>query len=274
MTVLRYRRIEKDPDSEWVVFLHGIGGGSSIWFKQIKDFREYFNILLVDLPGHGGSDYGLIDMEDTSFYQIAREVLKVLEVNGIKKAHFVGISLGTIVAQTVHDLSPHHVSSMVLGGAVEKLNLPAKLIVQVAKLLKNFVPYMVLYRICAWILMPKKHHKEARLAFVKEAIKLGQKEFLKWFDLHSQIEPLFTKIRKNIIPVPKLYVMGSEDYMFLPMIKKRVEGARDELLQIIEKCGHVCNIEQAKEFNELAINFIHSISSSTKSPQSSLQALT
>lgn len=259
--MLCYKRIEKDKESEWVVFLHGIGGGSSIWFRQIREFRQHFNLLLIDLPGHGESSYGLKDMEENSFPQIAREVLKVLEANDIEKAHFIGISLGTIVIQAIHDLSPQTVSSMVLGGAVEKLNLPAKFIIHVAKRVRNLLPYMILYRLGAWILMPRKHHKEARMAFIKEAVKLGKREFLRWFDLHAEIEPLFANLKKKTLCTPKLYVMGSEDYMFLPSIKRRVEETKKDLLKIIEKCGHVCNIEKAQEFNELTINFIRSISS-------------
>jgi pimeloyl-ACP methyl ester carboxylesterase len=41
------------PEKDWVVFIHGAGGSSSIWFKQIKAYSEEFNVLLVDLRGHG-----------------------------------------------------------------------------------------------------------------------------------------------------------------------------------------------------------------------------
>ena len=44
---------------------------------------------------------------------------------------------------------------------------------------KSVVPYILLYKLFAFIIMPKKNHKESRLLFVKEAKKLYQKEFLK-----------------------------------------------------------------------------------------------
>ena len=45
-----------NPTSKlWVTFVHGAGGSSSIWFKQIRAFSKHFNVLMVDLRGHGKS---------------------------------------------------------------------------------------------------------------------------------------------------------------------------------------------------------------------------
>jgi pimeloyl-ACP methyl ester carboxylesterase len=238
------------------VFLHGIGGGSGIWIRQVKAFQKHYNLLLIDLPGHGHSAYGLQDLSEHSFPVIAKEVLKVLDHEKIENAHFVGISLGTIIIQALHDLSPERVDSMILGGAVERMNVPAKMIIKVANVLKNFMPYMWLYKISALILMPKERHRESRHAFIREAYKLGRTEFLHWYSLHTQIEQTILRVKKKITFTPKLYIMGSEDYMFLPHIKNNLNKARNEGLQIIEKCGHVCNIERHKEFNELGLAFL------------------
>ena len=35
--------------------MHGAGGSSSIWYKQLRAFKENFNVLLIDLRGHGKS---------------------------------------------------------------------------------------------------------------------------------------------------------------------------------------------------------------------------
>ena len=39
-----YRSQEAKP---WVTFIHGAGGSSTIWFKQIKSFSKFFNLLLI-----------------------------------------------------------------------------------------------------------------------------------------------------------------------------------------------------------------------------------
>ncbi len=41
--VLFHKTYLHPTSQEWVVFVHGAGGSSSIWFKQIKAYRQHFN---------------------------------------------------------------------------------------------------------------------------------------------------------------------------------------------------------------------------------------
>lgn len=254
--MLHYTKMNhKKENVDTVVFVHGIGGGSNIWSRQLRAFRKHFHLLFIDLPGHGDSSYGLHDMKEHSFDAIVEEVTKVLKKENIKNAHFVGISLGTIVIQHLNDKHPEMVKSMVLGGAVEKFNVSARLIIGAAEALKRFVPYMWLYKICALILMPRAHHAESRIAFVKEAYKLGKREFLYWMKLHKDVEETVQEAKHNHT-TPKLYIMGSEDYMFLPSVQESIHQNKNEKLKVIDRCGHVCNIERHEEFNQSAIDFL------------------
>ena len=48
--------------------------------------------------------------------------------------------------------------------------------------------------------------------------------------------------------------MGEEDYMFLPSVRKVVERHyKSSKLFVIEKCGHVVNVEQPFIFNKEVI---------------------
>ena len=53
--MLHYSKHLNPKSKLWVTFVHGAGGSSSIWFKQLREFTKYFNVLLVDLRGHGKS---------------------------------------------------------------------------------------------------------------------------------------------------------------------------------------------------------------------------
>ncbi len=61
-SLLFHKTFTHPTSDEWVVFVHGAGGSSSIWFKQIKAYKQHFNLLLIDLRGHGKSDNILKDL--------------------------------------------------------------------------------------------------------------------------------------------------------------------------------------------------------------------
>lgn len=254
--MLYFRQYVISDDKPWVTFIHGAGGNSNTFFKQIKDFRKHFNILLIDLRGHGKSKKSRWQKGD-SFVQISEEVIEVLDHLNIRETHFIGVSLGTIVVQTLAQKYPERISSMILGGAVIKLDIRTNFLLTVGNLGKYFVPYMWLYRLFAWIIMPRSAHSESRNAFVDQAKKMCQKEFIRWFSVTRAINPFLRKLQHDFFNIPTLFVMGEEDYLFLPPVKDLVEQNQDLELECIENSGHVCNIDQPEKFNAATIKFIY-----------------
>jgi pimeloyl-ACP methyl ester carboxylesterase len=268
--MLHYKTYELDnPDAPWVVFVHGAGGSSSIWFLQIKEFIRHFNVLLVDLRGHGKSK-GVVpkDKHYYDFEDITRDILEVLDSLKIQNAHFIGISLGTIIIRNLSEIAPERVSSMIMGGAIIRLNIRAKVLVTLGNMFKRFVPYMWLYSFFAWIIMPSERHKRSRLLFVNEAKKVAQKEFMRWFTLTYELTPLLKYFEEKDTAIPTLYLMGDEDHMFLPAVRYIITKHTNSWLEVIGNSGHVCNVDQPKEFNTRAILFLKKMSagSSTEKP--------
>ena len=75
----------------------------------------------------------------------------------------------------------------------------------------------------------------------------------------AEINPILKWFRQKELDIPTFYVMGEEDYMFLPAVKKVVEvHSKSSELFVIEKCGHVVNVEQPNVFNEKVMEFIFS----------------
>lgn len=252
--MLHYKLIENsNPEAPWVTFVHGAGGSSTIWFKQLKAVKEHYNILLIDLRGHGLSKNIYNDWKKYSFEAIGNDVIEVLDHLKIQQTHFIGISLGTIIIREITNRFPERTISMILGGAVMDLNFRCRWLMRIANATKSIVPYMILYKFFAFIIMPKKTHTESRNLFVKEAKKLYQNEFKKWVSMFSQLKPIFNLFQKKESGKPTLYIMGSEDYLFLPAVKKIVASHKKSTLAVIEKCGHVVNIEQPQIFNELIL---------------------
>ncbi|WP_438972956.1 alpha/beta fold hydrolase [Polaribacter sp.] len=259
--MLNYYLYLHNTSKEWVTFVHGAGGSSSIWFKQIRDFKKQFNVLILDLRGHGNSKPTLKDTFNPkyTFDSITNDIVEVIDHLKIQESHFIGISLGTILIRNLAEKKPKLVKSMIMGGAIIKLNIRSQILMKLGVIFKSVVPYMLLYKFFAFIIMPRKNHKKSRSLFVNEAKKLYQKEFIRWFKLTSEINPLLRFFRAKDIKIPTLYVMGAEDHLFLPSIKNIVAKHATSVLFIIKNCGHVVNVEQPEVFNTKTIGFIKSL---------------
>ncbi|MFM1807476.1 MAG: hypothetical protein RLZZ242_201, partial [Bacteroidota bacterium] len=92
--------------------------------------------------------------------------------------------------------------------------------------------------------------------FVREAKKLYQKEFLKWFKLTAELNPLLRLYRSVNVDIPTLYVMGEEDYLFLPPIRELLKHQVNATLEVVARCGHVVNVEQPLIFNQTTLGFL------------------
>lgn len=256
--MLHYSIYPNAKTQEWVTFVHGAGGSSSIWYKQLRDFKKHFNVLLLDLRGHGNSKFNLKEAfnDKYTFDSITDDIVEVIEHENIEKSHFIGISLGTILIRNLAEKYPEKVDSMIMGGAIMKLNFRSQVLMRLGIIFKSIVPYLWLYQFFAFIIMPNKNHKESRLLFVREAKKLYQKEFIRWFRLTSEINPLLRFFRSADIKIPTLYVMGEEDYLFLPTIRKIVKSHSKSELFVVQDCGHVVNVEKPELFNRTTIQYL------------------
>lgn len=253
----------EDANAPWLVFVHGAGGSSTVWFKQLRSFRDKnYNILLIDLRGHGGSVFfsDWMSKKPHEFSEICADVVEVMKHHNIPPAHMVGISLGTLVIRKIAEDYPHHVASLTMGGAIVKFNTRSRLLVWLVHRIKRLLPFIWIYKIYAFILMPKKRHRKSRNLFIRQAKKLYHTEFLRWITITKQLNPLMKFFRENSTQHPVLYVMGDEDYMFLPAVKLVASRHQNARLIVVPDSGHVVNIDQPLQFNRVLHTFVRGVS--------------
>ncbi|KGP72683.1 alpha/beta fold hydrolase [Pontibacillus yanchengensis] len=254
--MLEYKLFGNDKSRDYIILLHGIGGSSSIFYKQIKALRDSYNIVAIHLPGHKKSPSTVSYNKPFSFEVAAKEVVRVLDELHIKKAHFIGISLGSVIIHSILSKSPERVKTAVLGGVITKLTLGSKFLLTLGRMMKNVTPHIWLYSLFAHILMPKQNHKESRNAFIREAKSMKREEFLGWYNLVQFIRSTMNGIKENASSVPKLYITGEEDHMFKKGLKSDIKHLANAELVILERSGHVVNIDKPEEFNANVIAFI------------------
>lgn len=103
-----------NSDGKLLLFLHGIGTASWGWWQQVEAFKNHYQLLLVDLPGHGES-------VDISWENMDLTIDLVADIipEG-KKAHLIGVSLGGHVALDLTKKYPQKVGSTYISGITTK----------------------------------------------------------------------------------------------------------------------------------------------------------
>ena len=258
--MLYYEKITNEKAKEWVLLIHGLGGSTKTWKYQINSLKDKYNLILVDLDGHGNSK---IDKSKTLYKpnQAAKSIYYILFKEHIKQVHIISLSLGTLVALEFTRLYPQKVSSIVLAGCIINLDKKRKFLLNIVDVIKYILPTKPMYKIFANIIMPRKNHKKSREIFIRESLKMNNKSFKLWINSLKQSQSIFYKYIKtlNQYHIPTLFISGKEDYMFLKGIKNLHYKLKSFNLKIFEKCGHVCSIEKSELFNKCILKFLKTI---------------
>ena len=73
--MIHYKK-KDNGKNDWVVFIHPLGGSSVTYYKQLKDFQKDFNLLLIDLHGHGKSIKTITGMKPN---EIAQDIIDIID---------------------------------------------------------------------------------------------------------------------------------------------------------------------------------------------------
>jgi pimeloyl-ACP methyl ester carboxylesterase len=102
------------PAQRTVMFIHGAANDHSVWALQSRYFAYHgFNVLAVDLPGHGKSDGPALN----SIEEMAQWVFEVLDAAAVKHATLVGHSMGSLIALHAAGANSERVDKLVLIGS-------------------------------------------------------------------------------------------------------------------------------------------------------------
>jgi len=254
--MLHYEKHILSPDADWIVFVHGAGGSIATWKYQREGFKPYFNLLLLDMRDHGRSKNMQPEYDEYNFDIVSDDILEVIDHLGIKKAHFMSLSLGSVVLQKIDERRPELIDKMIMAGGVFKADYKIRLFVHSAKFLNNFLPYRVMYNLFSFIVLPRKNHRQSRRIFRLQSQKLAPKEYLKWVALYKEFFKLLRGFFERELNNLSLVVMGDQDHVFYKAAKRFVSHHSKASLVVIEKCGHICNIEQYDLFNKTVLNFL------------------
>ena len=235
--------IEVDGEGEPVLMIHGLGGTTNTFTPLLPAFARCRRVRL-DLPGSGRSSRveGPLSME--KFVEAAKLAMSTAK---LERAHIVGHSMGTIVAQHLAAAEPNAVKSLALFGPLlappdqARANIRAR----GAKARQEGMRGIADALVQASTSSETKQKRHAAVAFVRESL-MGQDPDGYARSCEALAEMQAADVSK--IACPTLLVTGDEDAVSPPqsvrMMGQKIAGSRVEVLR---GCGHWTPVEKPDE---------------------------
>lgn len=252
--------VEKGSGSV-VILLHNLGGDLSDWNKNLEALSQQHRVIAFDQIGAGQSGQPLINYRPATWVDFLEGVYKTLQ---IERASLVGHSMGGATAAAFALAHPEKVDRLVLLSAGYGYALPqvsdVRQLGHALGTLSLINPSTREQMRQALALVFYDHNTYANDAAVDKAFAgsmqgaYTQQRFIESF---IQREDVLDGKLSNI-KQPTLIIWGREDGLTPVALGERFkrEIPKSEL-QIIERCGHFANVEQADQFNRAVRQFLN-----------------
>jgi pimeloyl-ACP methyl ester carboxylesterase len=240
-----------DARKQSLVFIHGSGSDHSAWSHQYGRLHKKYNIVAINLPGHGHSGGGgESDVEEYCLW-----VKKFMDILDLKRAVLVGHSLGAAIALRFALNYPQEIAGIVLVGGGMKMSVNP-FFLEFLKTNPPVVPAEVIDLICKYSLAKENRSKFS--APLQKSISQSKVDVL-YGDL-SACNNLDLTQEAGKISVPALVICGAEDKMTpLDFSRQLAASISRATLEIIESAGHMVMLERPAEFNMSLDKFAESI---------------
>ena len=241
-----------DKKKSSLFFIHGSGSDHSAWSHQYGRLHKKYNIVAVNLPGHGRS--GGNGEADVETYCLL--VKKLLDILNWKDAVIVGHSLGAAIALRFVINYPQEIAGIVLVGGGMKMPVNP-FILEYLKTNPPEMPSEIIDLMCKFSLAKENRSKfsaplQKSISQAKVDVLYGDLSACKNLDLTQEL---------GKINVPTLVICGTEDKMTPPDFSRQLAaGISGATLEIIEGAGHMVMLERPAEFNMILTKFTESIS--------------
>lgn len=241
-----------DKEKELIVFLHPSFADHRCFDKQVDYFAKEFRVVTIDMLGHGLSK---VEKAKDKIDHTIHHIDTILKNEGYTKAHFAGVSMGTLIAQYYSLHYPDKVQSMTILGGYD-INANNK---EISKAQRSenikwiFKALFSMNSFRRYVSSVSVSQPVEQARFYDMASLFTRKSFICMSGLGNIL-----KQRENIVRnYPLLILCGDKDIELAKrMSKKWHESEPASKFQMIENAGHCANMDDPDTFNKIVMSFI------------------
>jgi pimeloyl-ACP methyl ester carboxylesterase/tetratricopeptide (TPR) repeat protein len=238
---LRYAE-QGDHDGPPIIMLHGYTDSWYSFSRVLPLLSTRYHVYAIDLRGHGDSDR---PASRYTFAELAADVVAFMDAKGLARAHVVGHSMGSFIAQQIAATSPQRVQKLVLIGTATGVRNDDVLDLQKAvNELKDPIPSQFVRDFqsgTAFQPLPEEFMNRV----VTESLKLPAQQWRAVMAGMLASEP----IKSGEIKSPTLILWGEHETVFRraeqESLLAKISGAA---LKVYPNTGHALHWEEPEQF--------------------------
>ncbi|HWK16228.1 MAG TPA: alpha/beta hydrolase [Solirubrobacteraceae bacterium] len=248
---------EVHGEGEPLVCIMGLGGDVSGWRSQVPVFSRWYRTIVFDNRDVGRSSYAAAPyvIED-----MAADALGLADGLALGRFHLLGISMGGAIAQQVALAQPERVSTLTLcvsyasAGRMGRDRARLQADAAAEKSDDALLEELMLLTLSEAIYETADDLPAVRELVLSYPYRQRREGFIRQIRAGATHEA-GDRLAALTMPV---HVIGAEQDLLVPVWKSRqlaelIPGAR---MSVIEGGAHAVNVEHAREFNALVLEFL------------------
>jgi 3-oxoadipate enol-lactonase len=243
-----------EGEGPWLTMSHSLACNTTAWDDQAALLSKNFTVLRYDTRGHGqtSSTPGPYTLE-----QLADDAYGLLSALGITQTHWMGISMGGMIGQTMALKYPTLFTSLMLIDTTSRRpdNAQAMWGARITMAKEQGMVSLLESTLERWFTEPfRKNHPNAIKPIADGILSTSVDGFCGCCAAIAQINTLD---RLKEIQCPAIVMVGEHDHGTPPAMAKQIhENLPNSEFVLIESAAHIANIEQPELFNQAIQKFL------------------
>jgi 3-oxoadipate enol-lactonase len=245
-------RFDGPTDGSVVMMSNSLMCNHTMWDINVPAFTNRYRVLRYDTRGHGSSE---TTPGPYSIAMLADDAVGLLDALGIRKVHFIGLSMGGMIGQQIGARYPERVYSLSLCDTASEMPPRSMWEERLSTASRQGTAGLIDATIQRWFTAPFIARDPDSIEKVRQMISSTGVEG--YTACASAVRDMAQTTMLLKIKAPTLILVGRQDpgctVDHSTVIHRMIDGAQ---MIVLENAAHLSNIEQSQTFNSALRSFI------------------
>lgn len=242
-----------------LIMIMGLGAPGEKWHHNYELLSQWFECIVPDNRGAGQSDKPNEERYTTE--QMADDIIGIMDVLGIQKAHVIGVSMGGAIAQHVALKIPDRVKSLILTSTFASVSQTFRKALTLICSLKDDTDPAVLKQLNLWMTYGQQtQNHRPELVEYSAAADAEYPYPMPAYAYKAQCGACLshdTSKRLGELKMPVLIAAGAKDlFMNIEKTMELVQGIPHAEFYLSPEGGHVHQWEYPEVYDSLVLGFL------------------